>query len=129
MARRAVALAAPLAVLSAAPAGAGEADVVSAQVRCDAERVCAFAVAVRHADEGWQHYADRYEVLGPGGEILATRELRHPHVDEQPFTRGLEGVHIPAGVSAVRLRAHDSQHGFGGHELEVAIEVPAAAPR
>jgi hypothetical protein len=87
-------------------------------------------VTLRHADEGWQHYADRFEVLGPGGELLATRELRHPHVDEQPFTRSLEGVQLPAGVSAVRLRARDSEHGFGGRELEVAIEAPPEpAPR
>jgi hypothetical protein len=129
VARRAASLAPPLALLLAAPAAAGEADVVSARARCSAERVCEFTVTLRHADEGWRHYADRFEVLGPGGEPLATRELRHPHVNEQPFTRSLEGVQIPAGVSAVRLRARDSLHGFGGAELEVAIEVPPVAPR
>jgi hypothetical protein len=46
---------------------------------------------VRHEDVGWQHYADRWEVLASGGEVLATRVLAHPHVDEQPFVRNLGG--------------------------------------
>jgi hypothetical protein len=29
---------------------------------------------------------------------------------------------VPEGIDRVRIRAHDSQHGFGGAELE--IEVP-----
>jgi hypothetical protein len=41
-------------------------------------------VTVRHADEGWEHYADCWEVLTLDGEVLATRELAHPHDNEQP---------------------------------------------
>jgi hypothetical protein len=44
-----------------------------------------FSVTVRHADEGWDHYADRWEVLTSDGTLLATRTLYHPHVNEQPF--------------------------------------------
>ncbi len=77
---------------------------------------------VRHADEGWKHYADRWEVLSPEGELLATRVLRHPHVEEQPFTRALSGVKIPLSVEKVRIRARDSVHGYGGEEVE--IELP-----
>jgi hypothetical protein len=112
-----------LAALLLAPAAArgGEADVVSARAECDPQRVCRFAVGVRHADEGWHHYADRFEVLSPEGEVLATRVLQHPHVEEQPFTRELVGVKLPPGLRAVRIRAHDSLHGTGGAELEVAV--------
>lgn len=114
------ALAAPWA-LAAAGAAAGEADVLAAEVACDAARVCRFAVTVRHADAGWDHYADRYEVLAPDGTLLGERVLQHPHVDEQPFTRVLPGVRLPAGVDRVRLRAHDSQHGWGGAEIEIPV--------
>jgi hypothetical protein len=107
-------------------AGAGPADVVAARATCTAARVCRFDVTVRHADEGWEHYADRWEVLSPAGELLAVRVLQHPHVDEQPFTRSLEGVQIPAGVDRVRIRAHDSKHGLGGAEVTVALpRLPA----
>lgn len=109
---------------------AGEAHVVAARARCDAARVCRFEVTVRHADEGWDHYADRWEVLAPDGRVLATRVLLHPHVGEQPFTRTLAGVTIPPGVERVHLRAHDLVHGFGGRELDLPIRAPgeSAAP-
>lgn len=80
-----------------------------------------FDVTLRHADTGWDHYADAWEVLGPDGTVLAKRVLLHPHVDEQPFTRSLAGVKIPAGIARVRIRAHDSVHGYGGREMEVAL--------
>ena len=53
--------------------------------------------------------------------MLGTRVLRHPHVNEQPFTRSLSGVAMPAGVDRLRLRAHDSVHEFGGAELTVEL--------
>jgi hypothetical protein len=106
-----------LALLSPA-ALAGEADVLSAEAQCSDDRVCRFVVTLHHADEGWKHYADRWEVLSPEGELLATRVLRHPHVEEQPCTRALPGVKIPISVEKVRIRARDSVHGYGGEEVE-----------
>jgi hypothetical protein len=102
----------------------GEADVLEAKVRCNQASVCQFAVTVRHADEGWDHYADRWEVLSEDGKVLATRILRHPHVDEQPFTRLLPGVAIASEISRVRIRARDSMHGYGGAEIVVDIPAP-----
>jgi hypothetical protein len=78
-------------------------------------------VTVRHADAGWQHYANAWEILGPDGEVLATRTLHHPHVDEQPFTRTLDAT-IPLGIERVTIRARDSRHGLGGAERELALE-------
>jgi hypothetical protein len=112
-------------------ARAGEADVLEARAACSAQRVCRFAVTLRHADSGWEHYANRWEVVGPDGEVLATRVLRHPHVEEQPFTRELPGVRLPESLSRVRIRAHDSVHAYGGAELWVELPSgdPPAAPR
>jgi hypothetical protein len=102
-------------------ARAGVADVTAAHATCR-DGTCTLAVTVRHADAGWDHYADRWEVVGPDGKVLATRVLRHPHVDEQPFTRELSGVVVPAAVHRVTIRAHDSVHGWGG--AEVTVDLP-----
>ena len=98
-------------------ARAGEADVIEVAVSAAGENRYDFGVTVRHADEGWDHYADGWDVVAPDGKVLATRKLWHPHVDEQPFTRSLAGVQTPKGVSEVIIRAHDSVHGYGGAEM------------
>ena len=98
----------------AAMALAGPADVVSVSVTAIGDNQFRFRVTVRHADEGWDHYADRWEVLTLDGILLGTRTLYHPHVDEQPFTRELSGVVIPEGISQVVVQAHDSKHGMVG---------------
>ena len=64
------------------PAFAGDADVLNVDVSCNSESICRFDVTVRHDDEGWEHYANRWEVLSPDGEILATRVLVHPHTED-----------------------------------------------
>lgn len=106
----------------AAAALAGEADVLDADVECNGH--CRFSVTVEHADEGWDHYADKWEILDADGEVIAVRELAHPHVDEQPFTRSLGRVEIPAGIGTVTIRAHDSVHGYGGREITVDVSRP-----
>jgi len=107
------------------PANAGPADVVDASATLEAstgdETFYSFSVTVRHADEGWDHYADSFEILTPDGTVLGTRVLVHPHVNEQPFTRSLGAVAVPNSVSEVTLRAHDSIHGYGGETLKVAL--------
>ena len=110
-----------LALLWPLVAGAGEADVLNVRATPMADGRYRFDVTLRHADEGWKHYADRWEVLAPDGTVLATRVLRHPHVEEQPFTRSLDGVAVPEGISRVRVRARDSVHGTGGGEVEAAL--------
>ena len=100
---------------------AGEVDVVNVAVKANAAGVYRFDVTLRHADEGWDHYADRWEIRDGEGTVLATRVLAHPHVDEQPFTRSLGGVKIPAGLNRVTVAAHDSQHGYGGSEMSVDL--------
>ena len=96
---------------------AGEADVVRVRFEQEKGGTWTFAVTVRHDDQGWEHYADRWEVLGPKGKVLGTRILLHPHVGEQPFTRSLSGVEVPEDVTKVLIRARDSVHGFGGKEI------------
>ncbi len=105
----------------AATAYAGEADVVGAAVRMTGENTYSFDVTVRHADEGWHHYADKWDVVAPDGSVLGTRILYHPHEDEQPFTRSLSGVKIPESIHEVAVRAHDSVHAYGGKTVKLAV--------
>lgn len=69
-------------------------------------------VTLRHADSGWAHYADGWEVLAPDGTSLGLRVLAHPHENEQPFTRSLGGVVIPEGINFVIIRARDNVDGW-----------------
>ena len=108
------------AVLIEGGARAGEADVLAVEVTA-ADGGYRVTATVRHADAGWDHYADRFEVTTPAGEILAVRTLHHPHVDEQPFTRSLSGVVVPEGLERVVVRARDSVHGYGGETVTVAL--------
>ena len=101
--------------------GAGEADVVAARAYPEGAGVWRFEVTLRHDDTGWDHYANKWDVVGPDGTIYGTRELLHPHENEQPFTRSLGGVKIPEGVSEVTVRGHDSVHEYGGAELLVPL--------
>jgi hypothetical protein len=107
--------------LVAATVQAGQADVERVNVTLTGKATFSFDVSVRHADEGWKHYADKWDVLAPDGTVLGTRTLYHPHVDEQPFTRSLSGIKISDSVKKVTVRAHDSVHGYGGREVTVAI--------
>ncbi|RTE66521.1 hypothetical protein EH243_07410 [Amphritea opalescens] len=107
--------------LLSSPSMSGEADVIAVKVQPQAGHRYDFSVTVNHADSGWDHYANRWEILDGDGKIIASRVLLHPHVSEQPFTRSLSGVEIPAGVTQVRVRAHDLVHQYGGAELVVDL--------
>ena len=80
-----------------------------------------FGTSVRHKDDGWDHYANSWEVIDLAGNQLDSRILHHPHVNEQPFTRSKCNIHIPAEMLKVIVRAKCNKHGFGGKVLVVAL--------
>ncbi len=100
---------------------AGKADVLDVDVKIVGKNKYRFDVTISHDDEGWHHYADKWDVVAPDGTVLGTRVLYHPHIDEQPFTRSLPSVKIPAGIQTVTLRAHDSVHEYGGKVITVEL--------
>ena len=100
---------------------AGEADVLTVDAISTGNDRFQFSVTVRHDDKGWDHYANKWDVVAPDNTVLATRTLHHPHENEQPFTRSLGGVKIPADISTVIIRAHDSVHGYGGKTITVGL--------
>jgi hypothetical protein len=99
---------------------AGDVRIVEVNVECPSS--CTFSVTLEHADQGWDHYANQWDVVTLDGKLLKSRVLHHPHEQEQPFTRSLSGVLIPAGESKVKIRARDSKHGYS--EQEFIVDIP-----
>lgn len=78
-------------------------------------------VTLNHGDTGWDHYADNWRVVDDEGNVLGDRVLYHPHVDEQPFTRGLGVVRVPEGITTIYIEAHDKVHGWTPNRLKVDL--------
>lgn len=112
-------LALPL-LLAAAPLHADPPEIVAAEAT-GARGTWRIDVTLRHPDTGWDHYADGWEVLAPDGTRLGYRELAHPHVSEQPFTRSLSAITIPESVPAVTIRAHCSRDGWAAESFALRL--------
>ena len=80
-----------------------------------------FSVTLSHGDTGWDDYADGWRVVNQDGTVLGTRELLHPHVTEQPFTRSLSGVAIPDGTAQVFIEARTNTEGWGSARFPVSL--------
>ncbi|AXI43899.1 hypothetical protein [Sulfitobacter sp. SK011] len=103
-------LVATLAILTT-PALA-DAPVVSNVNVSKAGDVWKFDVTLSHKDTGWDDYANAWRILDNSGKELGVRNLAHPHVNEQPFTRSLSGIRIPADVTEVGIQASDTIGGW-----------------
>ncbi len=108
------------------PAAANTPKVVNARIIKLGKTSYEFQVTVQHVDASWDHFADRWEIIGPGGRVLGTRVLYHPHIGERQFTRKLRGVTIPEGVEHVIVRVHDKLRGYGREKL---IALPTGKSR
>jgi len=102
-------------------AQANEVDVVDVSIESIGDQRFRINVTLLHEDAGWDHYANRWDVLDETGELLGSRVLAHPHDNEQPFTRSLT-LTIPTNVKKITIIANDSVHETGGAEM--SIEVP-----
>lgn len=98
----------------------GCADVVGVQAT-PGDDGFTFDVTVASADTGWDKYADAWEVRLDDGTVVGTRELAHPHVEEQPFTRSLSGVVVPGGTHEVVVAARDSVEGWCGRTMTATL--------
>lgn len=96
-------------------------DVLSAKVTARGAQTFDFDVTVSSPYDTPQRYADAFRVMGKDHKVFGERILFHDHAGEQPFTRDLYGVKIPAGVRTVIIQARDQRFGYGGKSLEVAL--------
>ena len=100
---------------------AEQTSVLDATATANAGGTYSFSATLSHRDEGWKHYANKWEVVTPDGKIIGTRTLFHPHVEEQPFTRNLARVEVPIGVTEVIIRGYDNVHGAGDRTFKVKL--------
>lgn len=96
-------------------------DVVAVKVTARHGGTFDFAVTMSSPYDTPQRYADAFRVVGLKGEVYGERVLLHDHADEQPFTRDLQGVAIPAGVTIVRIEGRDQKSGYGGRQQTITL--------
>lgn len=91
-----------------------------------------FSVTVRSPDTGCDRYADWWEVVSPGGQLIYRRVLLHSHSGEQPFTRSGGPVDIQSDETVI-VRGHMNGMGYGGAGLKGSVtggfapmEIPGA---
>lgn len=80
-----------------------------------------FDVTLKHGDTGWDDYANAWRIVDEKGNVLGLRNLAHPHVNEQPFTRSLSRVAIPADVKEIGIQASDSVGGWSPEVKKITL--------
>jgi len=102
---------------------ANEVEVVNVKATQASNKSWRFSVTLKHADAGWDHYANEWQVIALDNKILGTRTLYHPHVKEQPFTRSLDNIKIPDSIKIIRIIAKDTVHGLSTKAAELNLET------
>jgi hypothetical protein len=97
------------------------ADVITAKVQPRGADKFDFDVTISSPYDTPQRYADAFRVMHKDGTVYGERVLLHDHATEQPFTRDLHGVVVPAGVRSVVMQARDLKNGWGGKTIEVVL--------
>ncbi|WP_219419632.1 hypothetical protein [Pseudonocardia nigra] len=80
-----------------------------------------FAVTVSSPYDTPERYADAFRVRAQDGTVYGVTELTHDHATEQPFTRSLSNVTIPAEVTSVVVEGRDQANGWGGGTRTVEL--------
>ena len=88
-------------------------DIVDVKVRAAGPGRFDFDVTVSSPYDTPARYADAFRVRNRDGTVYGERILLHDHQTEQPFTRDLTGVAIPAGVSGVVVEGRDQKEWLG----------------
>jgi len=96
-------------------------DVLAVKVRAAGANRFDFDVTVSSPYDSARRYADGIRARSRDGAVFGHRKLFHDHADEQPFTRDMYGVEVPAGVKSVVVEARDQRFGYGGRTVEVEL--------
>jgi hypothetical protein len=96
-------------------------DVIDVKVKSAGENRFDFDVTLSSPYDSPQRYADAFRVKSLEGKVYGERILLHDHVNEQPFTRDLYGVNIPAGVRLVVVEGRDQKYGYGGKTMQLTV--------
>ncbi len=115
-------------LIASLTAQANEVEIIDVKAHQSSDKTWTFAVTLKHADEGWDHYANEWQVIAPDNKILTSRTLYHPHVNEQPFTRNTSSVKIPTSMETVRVIAKDTVHGLAKTAMQVNLKTKELTP-
>jgi hypothetical protein len=97
-------------------------DVIDVVVEDGSAGVYGFTVTISSPYDTPERYADGWRITGADGTVFGEHTLAHDHAGEQPFTRTQSGVEIPDDVDEVTVEGRDSEHGYGGETMMVAID-------
>jgi hypothetical protein len=96
-------------------------DVIDVRVKPNGTNRFDFDVTVSSTYDTAHRYADAFRVTGVDGQVYGERVLLHDHASEQPFTRDLYGVTIPAGIRQIVVQGRDQKYGYGGRSMQVTL--------
>ena len=96
-------------------------DVVDVRIAPAGGERFSFQVTISSPYDTPTRYADGFHIRGLDGAVYGERRLLHDHAGEQPFTRALDDVSIPAGVRSVVVQARDQKYGYGGDSMTVDL--------
>ena len=107
-------------------AAANEVEIIAVELE-PAAHLWTVRVTLKHADTGWDHYADGWRIVDEDGNELGFRKLWHPHEDEQPFTRTLASVLVPKDKNIIYIEAHDKIHGWSKQRVRINMKEDKGA--
>ncbi len=96
-------------------------DVVAVRVSAVGKHRFNVDVTVSSPYDTPDRYADGIRARTREGTVLGERKLLHDHASEQPFTRDINNVVVPAGVTELVIEARDQRHGYGGKTVVVKL--------
>ena len=96
-------------------------DVLDARFDSIGETTWSVRVTISSPYDTPERYADAWRVMTLEGAVLGERVLTHDHASEQPFTRALNNVQIPAGTDVVVIEARDLINGWSGEGIEFSL--------
>jgi len=96
-------------------------DVLAATIKATGPGIYSVSATLSSPYDSPERYADGWRVVGPDGTVYGERPLAHDHAGEQPFTRSVSGVAIPAGVAEVTIEGRDQVSGWGGDTVTIAV--------
>jgi hypothetical protein len=95
-------------------------DIIDATVTVS-QSTYRFNVTVSSPYDSRSRYADAYRIKNGSGTVYGVRVLTHDHANEQPFTRSVSGINIPAGVTQVIIEGRDKTYGWGGDTFTLTL--------
>ncbi len=108
------------------PLLAQKADVIEAKVKKSFGGKYVAYVKIDHKDEGYEHFADRWEIFDQNGKRLTIRIIFSPTTEKETIESYLYGFAVPEGTKKLIFKAHCNKDGWGGKEYVLNLDTNAS---